>query len=145
VNSIHYRAQRKVSSAHVINIPLCEWEERRNAKRAMLCYFQRRLPPTILLDEAPEIPIRGWKKNIISTGAAGDTTSRNVNVVVSGINSARCDESKFTVTKDATIAGKFECRCLMYVAMLLLSVGDFLRLRIDNRKRYRIPIEQRIA
>lgn len=26
----------------------------------------------------------------------------------------------------------------MYVTMLLLSVGDFLRLRIDNRKRYRI-------
>lgn len=85
------------------------------------------------------------KKNIISTGAAGDATSRNVNVVVSGINSVRCDESKFAVAKDATIAGKFECRCLMYVAMLPLSVGDFLRLRIDNRKRYRIPIEQRMA
>lgn len=117
----------------------------------MLRYFRRRLPSTILLNEATDFHPRVEKKNIYISADAdgGDTRRATLPLSISFRDKflGMCDGSRFAI-KD----GNNRCRhqeslkvpCI-YVAMLLLSVDDFLRLHIDNRKRYRIRIEQRVA
>lgn len=78
---------------------MCVWEERRNAERAVLCYFQRRLPSTILSDQEQRIPPSEGRKKYNNIGRPAERYATLTQFAVSFRDkfSGICDGSKFAV------------------------------------------------